>query len=135
MTRSLIAAAAACALLAGCSAPAGGFLQPRQLDAPAAVSPALAALGVAPNVVSFTVAGAIAPVTASEAGYAGTFVATAPAGCKGIVALLETKLSGPNATFDLKSLKAGKCDVTIADAHGQKAIVRVYVTTTGGSVG
>jgi hypothetical protein len=89
---------------------------------------------LSPNILSFTEKNDIAPFSVSQSGFKGVFTVTVPKTCSKIVKLSQTKLSGPNANFDVKALGAGRCDLKIAGGTAQTATETIYVTTTGGKI-
>jgi hypothetical protein len=133
--RAALAAAIAsslcgCGRLAGAGEPSLETTSARHAPSTPAPQP----LTADPLVLSLTAAGSIETFTVAESGYAGTFVAKAPKSCKKIVRLQPKSLPGPNATFTVRALKAGRCNLRVQDKSGQAVVVTVFVTTTGGTI-
>jgi hypothetical protein len=93
-------------------------------------------LSLTTSSLQFSVAGQVQPFTANEPGYFGTFTATSLAGhsCSGIASVSPATIVGPNPTFSVTAVAAGKCVFVVTDAYGQTAQAAVFVTTTTGSV-
>jgi hypothetical protein len=96
-------------------------------------TPTPAPLAVSPLSLQFTATAYALSFTASEAGYAGALTATS-SDCSGIATFSPASGIGPNASFAVTSVAAGKCHVTITDAANQKSVVTVDVTTITGTI-
>ena len=91
------------------------------------------ALSLSASSLDFTATGYTLTFVASEAGYSGTMSAKS-SDCNGIATFSPTQGSGPQATFSVISVTAGKCSVTVSDTNGSSATVTVNVTTTTGTI-
>jgi hypothetical protein len=96
-------------------------------------TPTPAALAVSPSSLQFTAAGYALSVAATEAGYAGALTATS-SDCNGVATFSPANGVGPNASFAVTAVAAGKCHVTITDAANQKSVITVDVTTLSGTI-
>jgi hypothetical protein len=99
----------------------------------ATATPTPALLAVSPPSLQFTATAYALSFAASEAGYAGALTATS-SDCNGIATFSPASGVGPNATFAVTSVAAGKCHVTITDAAKQTSVVIVDVTTLSGTI-
>jgi hypothetical protein len=93
------------------------------------------ALNVAPAALNFTIANNTQGIGVSESGYTGTF--SESDNCSNIATVSPSgpaSANGPNATFNVTSVAAGTCTVTISDQNGQSVGVTINVTITQGII-
>ena len=127
---SLSACGGGAAILPGHSLPQGSvgaptatpLLAPLSACAPLAL-PVPEPLGTNPS--------PTAPCAISEPGYVGPFVVSV-AGCSGVATVDSTPMLGPSATLTITQVGPGVCSLTVSDANGQSATVRVSSTWTVG---
>ena len=115
----------------GGGSPAATFAPPPS-PTPSPTPPPGGPLTLSQNSAAFTLAGATATVTASEAGYAGTIVPDASA-CTNVASVTPSSASAP-ATFTITARGSGTCALAFSDAFGQRASVTVGVTITQGGI-
>ena len=127
---------AGCALACGCGGGGGGspsasFVAPPSAT-PSPTAPPSGPVTLSASAANLSLAGQTATVVAGESGYAGPISADASA-CANVASVAPPAGSAP-ATFTVTALGAGSCEVTFADAFGQRTALTVGVTVTQGSI-
>jgi hypothetical protein len=132
------AAAAALLALAACGGGGSGSATPsggptpigKATTAPPTPTPGPTAVGVTPESLAFTAAGAGVPgqsVAVSQAKNTGGFTLTTTT-CAGIASVIPAAGAGP---FTFAPLAAGTCTYLVSGSGGASAKVTITVTTTG----
>lgn len=127
-------AAAALVGLVGCgggNSSATTWVSP-QLERGAAATPAQ--LTASPQPLDFTMPAASQAFTISDPGYSGVLKAKPAKACRVVAKLSALKAAGPSGTFDVTSIGAGRCDVTVRDSKGNAITETIHVTVTKGSI-